>query len=416
MKKAVFIFALLLPMVACAFDFQAIVPSGQTIYFDTVPGGVSVVYPHAGDYSNSWNGYDKPTGALTIPSHVSWQGVSYPVVSVSPAAFYHCTGLTSVTISHGVTSLGNSAFNGCTGIVSVDLPASLTSVGNQAFGGCGSLASVRILAEEPPVTAGGAFYNITLSSCVLYVPCESDSSYASTAPWSGFGSVVTMPCAVTINVGVNNGARGWATGAGTYSYGTLVTLEALPADGFAFICWNDGDTLNPRVLEAASDTTFVAMFFPYVHDTIDLTPTFFRLEVLTSNSNLGLGVGSALIPEGTMVEICALPMEGGRFTGWSDGSNANPRQVTVTGNMSFTAFFDNRVGISTPEFAEWSVSVDGQTLMVTCPEGKNVTVYDTGGRAVDSACAMSSPVLFTLPTGVYVVSVGGAGARKVVVD
>ena len=196
----------------------------------------------------------------------------------------------------------------------------------------------------------------------------------------------------------------------------LVTLEALPADGFAFICWNDGDTLNPRVLEAASDTTFVAMFFPYVHDTIDLTPTFFRLEVLTSNSNLGLGVGSALLPEGAMVEICALPMEGGRFTGWSDGSNANPRQVTVTGNMSFTAFFDNRVGISTPEFAEWSVSVDGQTLTVTCPEGKNVTVYDTGGRAVDSACAMSSPVLFTLPTGVYVVSVGGAGARKVVVD
>lgn len=54
-------------------------------------------------------------------------------------------------------------------------------------------------------------------------------------------------------------------------------------------------------------------------------------------------------------------------------------------------------------------------LAVTCPEGKNVTVYDTSGRAVDSACAMSSPVLFTLPTE-SMVSVGGAGARKVVVD
>ena len=60
---------MLLPMMASAFDFQAVAPSGQTLYFDTVPGGVSVVYPHVGDYYSAWDGFDKPVGELTIPSH-----------------------------------------------------------------------------------------------------------------------------------------------------------------------------------------------------------------------------------------------------------------------------------------------------------------------------------------------------------
>lgn len=46
MKKAFFTLLFLLPLTVLAFDFQVVVPSGQTLYFDTVAGGVSVVYPH----------------------------------------------------------------------------------------------------------------------------------------------------------------------------------------------------------------------------------------------------------------------------------------------------------------------------------------------------------------------------------
>ena len=434
MKKALFLYVLMLPMVSYAFDFQVVVSSGQTLYFDTVPGGVSVVYPHEGDYASSWNGFVKPTGAMTIPSQVIWQGISYPVVSVSPAAFYHCSGLTSVTIGHGVTTLGNSAFNGCTGIASVELPASLTSVGNQAFGGCSSLTNVQILATTPPTTASGAFYNVSLATCVLHVPCESDSVYETVSPWNAFGTMVVMPCVVTINTNVNNTARGYVTGAGTYSYGTQVTLAAIPNQGYVFICWNDGDTLNPRLVYAVSDTSFVAMFFPLIHDTvvdtivkyvhdttviydtIDLTPTFFQLQVLSAQPDLGLGVGSALLPAGTEVEVCALPFEGSRFVGWSDGETLNPRRVTVTDNKVVTAYFD-RVGVASPLATQWNVSVEGQVLVVSCPSGQNVTVYDIGGRSVASACAGGGPMRFVMPeTGVYVVSVDGYGARKVVVE
>lgn len=417
--KKLLLFLILLPSVTLhAYDFQWFTPGGQTLYFDTVPGGVSVVYPHEGSYADSWNGFDKPTGVLTIPSHVTWQGVTYPVVSVGAAAFYNCGGLTAVIISHGVTTLGNSAFVLCTSLDSVSLPASITSIGSQAFGGCSSLTSVSIFAGIPPTTALGAFYNTSLESCILYVPCESDSIYSASAPWSGFGNVVAMPCAVTVSAAVNDAGRGVVTGAGTYPFGSSVTLSATPTDGYAFICWNDGNTQNPRLLEATDDISLVAMFFPLIHDTIvvDLTPDFYRLQVLSDNVSLGLGVGSATLSEGTVAEVCALPLEGGRFAGWSDGVNVNPRHVTVTGDMTLTALFD-RVGVGSPEAVKWSVSTVGQTIEVRCPEGMNVVVYDMSGRIVASAFATSTPLLFNMSAkGTYVVSVDGTEGRKVVVD
>ena len=77
MKKAFFTLLFLLPLTVLAFDFQVVVPSGQTLYFDTVAGGVSVVYPHVGDYASAWNGFDKSTGALTIPAALRVRAVHH---------------------------------------------------------------------------------------------------------------------------------------------------------------------------------------------------------------------------------------------------------------------------------------------------------------------------------------------------
>lgn len=417
MKKVLLFLIVLLPLTVQAYDFQVVVPGGQTLYFDTVAGGVSVVYPRGEvSYAGGWNGFDKPVGALAIPSTVHWNGITWPVVSIAPGAFYNCTGITAVVVGQGVATIGNNAFRKCSGMDSVMLPASVVSIGIQAFGECSSLSSFWIHAAVPPTTLEGVFFNTTLSSCVLHVPCESAGVYLAALPWSSFGSVLAMPCAVTFNVGVNNGARGSATGTGTYPYGTQVMLEAMPADGYAFICWNDGDTLNPRLIEATADSAFTAMFFALIHDTIDHTPAFFRLQVLSDNSDLGLGVGSALLADGTVAEICALPLDGGRFIGWDDGATDNPRHVTVNGDRTLTALFD-RVSVTCAEAAQWSISPIGKSVTVNCPEGSNVSLYDASGRTMATARADGFPLRFDVPSaGVYVVSVGGLGARKVVVE
>lgn len=416
MKKMFLLAVLLLPVTLRAYDFQLVVSTGQTLYFDTVPGGVKVVYPHAGSFASAWEGYSKPTGDLSIPSAVVWQGMTRQVLEVAPGAFYDCNGITSLSLDHGIATLGNSAFRGCSGLTSVFIPASVTSIGSQTFGLCTALTDVWIYAPQPPATSAAAFYNVSLMGCVLHVPCQNAEDYSAETPWMSFGSIVAMPCMSTVSTAVNNASRGSVTGAGSYPYGTVVTLTAQPVDGYAFICWNDGDTLNPRSLVATADTFLKAMFFPLVHDTIDLTPVFYRLQVMSDNSSLGLGVGSATLPDGTLAEVCALPLEGGRFVGWSDGVTANPRQVTVTGDITLTAFF-NRLEVSSTTYPQWSVAVEGRRLVVAAPEGRTVSVYDAGGRVVVSATITVSPLSLSLPAaGVYVVSVDGKGARKVTVE
>ena len=64
--------------------------------------------------------------------------------SIGGNAFYHCSGLTSVTIPDSVTSIGVDAFAGCSGLTSITIPDSVTIIGDGAFDGCSGLSSITI--------------------------------------------------------------------------------------------------------------------------------------------------------------------------------------------------------------------------------------------------------------------------------
>ena len=119
---------------------SSVAPTGQTLYYKIVSGGAQVVdqnttYP----YSNIY-----PTGALTIPDSVTFNGITYAVTSIGSYAFHNCNGLTSVTIPESVTSIGSSAFYNCFGLTSINIPDGVTSIGRAAFSGCSSLTSITI--------------------------------------------------------------------------------------------------------------------------------------------------------------------------------------------------------------------------------------------------------------------------------
>ena len=73
------------------------------------------------------------TGALVIPSSVTYEAVTY-----------------------AVTAVGESGFNG-TGITSVTIPVSVMTIGNAAFQNCGSLSSITIEDSETPLTMPGTY-------------------------------------------------------------------------------------------------------------------------------------------------------------------------------------------------------------------------------------------------------------------
>ena len=102
-------------------------------------------------------GCDKSAkGAITIPSKIDGK----PVTSIGYAAFYKCTGLTSITIPSSVTSIGIQAFFECTGLTSITIPNSVTSIGNGAFACCTGLTSITIPNSVTSI-GDGAFLDCT---------------------------------------------------------------------------------------------------------------------------------------------------------------------------------------------------------------------------------------------------------------
>ena len=114
------------------------------------------------------------------------------VTSIGGGAFSGCSGLTSVTIGNSVTSIGDYAFDGCTGLTSVTIPNSVTSIGYQTFISCTQLENVYCYAEEVPSTDASAFVGSYIEYSTLHVPGSSLSSYKTTAPWSGFGTIKAL--------------------------------------------------------------------------------------------------------------------------------------------------------------------------------------------------------------------------------
>ena len=144
--------------------------------------------------------------SVTIPNSVT---------SIGSEAFHNCTGLTSITIPNSMTSTGNGTFSGCSGLTSITIPNSVTIIGHYAFKECSSLTSVTIpnsvasiggeafakcsnlenvycYAEKVPSTDGTAFEGSGIEYSTLHVLGSSLSSYKTTAPWSGFGTIKAL--------------------------------------------------------------------------------------------------------------------------------------------------------------------------------------------------------------------------------
>ena len=258
---------------AWAYDFSAVAPSGQTLYYEINGSNVTVVPQNGGSpYYNT-----SPTGALTIPSSVTYNGTTYSVTSIGQLAFNNCRGLTSVTIPNSVTSIATRAFYGCSGLTSVTIPNSVTSIGIFAFAECSGLTSVTIPNSVTSI-GDGAFsqcsgltsvickgatpptlgYNGIPTTPTITVPCGATSAYR--ASW-GSSRTYQEASLYDLNVASSNDTMGTAAvqQQPSCTSGTAV-IAATANSGFRFTRWSDGDTNNPRTISVISDTNFVAEF------------------------------------------------------------------------------------------------------------------------------------------------------------
>ena len=162
-----------------------------------------------------------------------------------------------------------------------------------------------------------------------------------------------VPHEVTVKVESVNDSLGTVRGAGTYSKGETITIEAIANEGCKFVVWNDGNTDSIRKVIAVRDTVFVAQFdsisiskdgiialtpAPKVPETPQ--PKKFMIKVKTANPNMGTVKGGGEYYDSlTVVTIEAIANTGFQFDKWNDGSTRKQRKVVATKDYEYIAVF-----------------------------------------------------------------------------
>jgi hypothetical protein len=117
------------------------------------------------------------------------------VTNIGGAAFFFCSGLTSVTIPNTVTIIEEQAFYDCFDLTSIAIPNSVTSIGGEGFAGC-PLTSVTIGTNVTTI-GPNSFENCPYTSVTIPNSVTSIGIFA--FGYSGLTSV-TIPNSLT-NIG-----------------------------------------------------------------------------------------------------------------------------------------------------------------------------------------------------------------------
>ena len=398
MKHRVFLAAILLTALAFsqsakAYNFSAVAPSGQTLYYNIVGNNVQVTgqnsrYPYYSTY---------PTGALTIPDTVTYNGTTYSVTSIGSYAFYQCSGLTSVTIPNSVTSIGVVSFERCSGLTSVTIPNSVTTIGDFAFMDCSGLTSVTIGGSV--ITIGDrAFQNCSGLTFVTIPNSVTTIGTGAFMDCSGLTSV-TIPNSVT-TIG----------GSAFYNCSGLAEIhsQANVAPRLGNETFSGVPDTIPVYVPCGSVSSYRSRWTHFSNFNEIFVHT---LNAQSADTMMGtVAITTSPTCSDSTAVVTATADSGYRFDHWSDGSTSNPYTFTVTSDTTVIAYFvreEDPEGITDANNDNVSVYVRDGRIVVTGAEGESVQVFDITGRLVNS----HTP----LPTGVYMVKVGNLPVRKVVV-
>lgn len=156
------------------------------IPMDVVSVGEGLFYGCTGLKSVQWNATNCPSVGSSCWNESSVENFYFGknVEVVPENCCYGLKWLTSIEIPNSVNTIGAYAFSDCDGLVSIEVPLNVTSIGNYAFHLCDNLETLICYAKNPPVCNTNIFMQKTNS--VVYVPCESLSTYKNNSIWGQF--------------------------------------------------------------------------------------------------------------------------------------------------------------------------------------------------------------------------------------
>ena len=217
----------------------------------------------------------------------------------------------------------------------------------------------------------------------------------------------------TMSASVNDADMGSATAnPASVNHGGSVTFTATPATGYVFVKWINaaGDSLSNEasytVSNVTSDMALTAVF----------GVQYFTVTLEVNDATMGNVTGAGEYAYGATATVRAIANEGYHFVSWSDGDTTSIRTIVVTEDITLTATFEQNVGIDNVDMDNVTIFANGNRIVVNGALNQTVYVFDVNGRVMSHQADATEHVEFTMPgTGVYLVKVGNAPAKRVVV-
>lgn len=226
-------------------------------------------------------------------------------------------GLQSITLPNHLTTIELSAFLECISLTSVHIPASVTHIGSHLFAQCHSLSTVTVDTNNPVYDSRDN--------------CNAIIETASNTLINACNNTTTIPATVT--------------SIGDYAFGSCSSLSTLTV--LATVPPSLGNSAfssvpnNIRVIvPCGSEAAYRAdSGWSYFTNIVCPTTPSILVTGLANDSLMGSVTGNGLYAEGDTATLTATANCGYRFDHWNDSVTDNPRQVVVTADTTFTAFF-----------------------------------------------------------------------------
>eukprot|EP00980_Cylindrotheca_fusiformis_P025917 scaffold14886_cov108-Cylindrotheca_fusiformis.AAC.5 len=107
------------------------------------------------------------SGAFSCCTSLRKLTVCWPPGLLQNAAFYGCTGLTSVELPEVLPAIDDCLFQGCESLVSIKMPSDLLAIFSEAFRGCKSLVSLELPDELHTIRSHAFRECVSLESLVI---------------------------------------------------------------------------------------------------------------------------------------------------------------------------------------------------------------------------------------------------------
>ena len=341
-------------------------------------------------------------GEVIIPDTVI-AGNTFSITSIGTTntgygAFQGSEDITSITIPNTVAKIGDNAFANCKSLKSISFGTSVAEIGYHILAGCDNLQSIVCEGSMPPIvcdnslTANGLQDAVLYSNVALTYP-QSVKMYRKMQPWCNFDTQESVTEHVVDTI---------------YSIDTICKIDTIYVVGTNhFTKWSDGNTENPRFVDVTKDDTFTAEF--EVNNYLVLAEA--------NEKDMGKVEGAAEYAYLSRTQLKAVPNTGYKFAAWSDGETANPREILVYCDTTFTAVFEvastETVSAIGESDAQVNIYVAGNTIVVENASNE-IFVYNAMGALVgrDMIHRVRAEIIVNNP-GVYIVKTGNK-TQKVV--